>query len=59
MSRQLFNTLVGMGSRSHDFDDEHTVLQPFRRIQLIVHIATSVLLGTHFQLSQVKHMVGG
>ena len=22
MSRQLFNTLVGMGSGSHDFDDE-------------------------------------
>ena len=22
MSRQFFNTLVGMGSRSHDFDDE-------------------------------------
>ena len=22
MPRQFFNTLVGMGSRSHDFDDE-------------------------------------
>ena len=22
MSRQFFNTLVGMGSRSHDFDDK-------------------------------------
>ena len=22
MSRKFFNTLVGMGSRSHDFDDE-------------------------------------
>ena len=26
---------------------EHTVLQPFRRIKLIVHIAISVLPGTH------------
>ena len=33
---------------------EHTVLQPFRLIELIVHIA-SVLPGTHFHLSQVKH----
>ena len=30
---------------------EHTVLQPFRRIELIVHIAISVLRGTHFHLS--------
>ena len=22
MSRQFFNTLVGMGSRSHDYDDD-------------------------------------
>ena len=35
---------------------EHTVLQPFRRIELIVHIAISVLPGTHFHLSQVKHL---
>ena len=35
---------------------EHTVLQPFRRIKLIVHIAISVLPGTHFHLSQVKHL---
>ena len=35
---------------------EHTVLQPFRRIALIVHIAISVLSGTHFHLSQVKHL---
>ena len=34
---------------------EHTVLQPFRRIELIVHIAISVLTGTHFNPSQVKH----
>ena len=34
---------------------EHTVLQPFQRIELIVHIAISVLLGTHLHLSQVKH----
>ena len=35
---------------------EHTVLQPFRRIGLIVYIAISVLPGTHFYLSQVKHL---
>ena len=35
---------------------EHTVLQPFWRIELIVHIAISVLPGTHFHLSQVKHL---
>ena len=36
---------------------EHTVLQPFRRIELIVHMATSVLLpGTVFHLSHVKHL---
>ena len=35
---------------------EHTVMQPFRRIGLIIHIAISVLPGTHFQLSQVKHL---
>ena len=34
---------------------KHTVLQPFRRYELIVHIAISVLPGTHFHLSQVKH----
>ena len=35
---------------------EHTVLQPFRRIELIIHIAIYVLPGTHFHLSQVKHL---
>ena len=35
---------------------EHTVLQPFRRIELIIHIAISVLPGTHSHLSQVKHL---
>ena len=35
---------------------EHTVLQPFRHIELIVHIPISVLSGTHFHLSQVKHL---
>ena len=35
---------------------EHTVLQPFRRIELIVHIAKSALPGTNFYLSQVKHL---
>ena len=33
---------------------EHTVLQPFRRIELFIHIAISVLPGTHFHLSQVR-----
>ena len=33
---------------------EHTVLQPFRRIELTVHIAIFVLPGTHFH--QVKHL---
>ena len=27
---------------------EHTILRPFRRIELIIHIAISVLPGTHF-----------
>ena len=35
---------------------EHTVLQPFRRIELIVHIAISVLPSTHFHLIQVKRL---
>ena len=38
---------------------EHTVLQPFQRIELIVHIvhiAISILPGTPFHLSQVKHL---
>ena len=35
---------------------EHTVLQPFRCIELIIHTASSVLPGTHFHLSQVKHL---
>ena len=35
---------------------EHTVLRPFRRIDLIVHTATSVLPGIHLHLSQVKHI---
>ena len=35
---------------------EYTVLQPFRRIQLIVHIAISVPPGTHFHLSEVKQL---
>ena len=36
---------------------EHTVLQPFRRIDVIIHIAIAVLPGTHFYLSQVKHLM--
>ena len=35
---------------------EHTVLQPFRRIELIVHIVISVLPDTHFHLNQVKYL---
>ena len=35
---------------------EHTVLQPFRRIDLIIHIAISVLPVTQFILSQMKHL---
>ena len=35
----------------------YTVLQPFRHIEFIVHIAISVLPGTHFHLSQVKHFI--
>ena len=35
---------------------EHTVLQPFQRIELIVHIVISVLPGTHYHLNQVKHL---
>ena len=29
--------------------------EPFQRIELIVHIAITVLPGTYFHLSQVKH----
>ena len=35
---------------------EHTVLQQFRRIEVNVHIAISVLPATHFHLSQVRHL---
>ena len=35
---------------------EHTVLQPFRRIELMSHIAISVLPGFHLNLSKVKHL---
>ena len=31
-------------------------LQPFRRKELVAHIAISVLSGTHLHLSQVKHV---
>ena len=34
----------------------HTFLQPFRRIELIVHIAIFVLPGTDLHMSRVKHM---
>ena len=36
---------------------KHTILQPFRRTETIVDIAISVLPGTHFYLSQVKHFM--
>ena len=39
--------------------EKHTVLQPFGRIKLIVHIFSFVLPGTHLLLSQVKHVRGG
>ena len=35
---------------------EHTVLQPFRHIELIVHIVISVPSVTHLHLSQVKYV---
>ena len=48
--------LLGCSFVCHfNFNGEHTVLQPFWRIKLIVHIAISVLPCTHFHLKQVKH----
>ena len=41
---------------SFQFQGEHTVLQPFRRIKLIVHIAISVQPGIHFPLCLVKRL---
>ena len=35
---------------------EHTVLQPFRRIKFITHIAISAPPCPHFHLSQVNHL---
>ena len=35
ISRQFFNTLVGMGSRSHDFDDELTKVFNFKLFNFI------------------------
>ena len=40
---------------SFQLHGEHTVLQPFRHSELIVHIVLHVLLGTHLHRSQVKH----
>ena len=34
----------------------YTFLQPFRRIELIVHVAIFVLPGTDLHMSRVKHM---
>ena len=45
--------LIHVPSQLHG---EHTVLQPFRRIELCLYIAISVLPGTHLHLSQVKHL---
>ena len=42
---------------SFQLHGEYTVLQPFRRIELIVHIVIPVLPGTtHFHPSQVKQL---
>ena len=35
---------------------EHTVLQLFRRIEIIIHTAVSVIPGTYFYPSQGKHL---
>ena len=35
---------------------EHTVLQPFRGIELTVHISISVLPGNHLHLSQDNYL---
>ena len=35
---------------------DHTVLQPFRRIELIVHIAIAILPHTHLDMSEVKRV---
>ena len=50
----IFTHALDLFLRVPFFHGEHTVLQPFRRIELIVHTAISVLPGTHFHLSQVK-----
>ena len=47
------NLFIRVPSQLHG---EHTVLKPSRRIELIIHITISVLPGTHFHLSQVKHL---
>ena len=36
--------------------EEHTVLPPFQRIELIVHIVISVLPGSHLHLSRVMRV---
>ena len=35
---------------------EHTAMQPFRRKEIISHIAISVLPGTHFHRRQVNNV---
>ena len=35
---------------------DYTELQPFRHIEISMHISISVLSGTHFYLSQAKHL---
>ena len=50
------NLLVFVSFQLHG---EHTVLQPFRRIELTVHIFPSVLPGTILNLSQVRQLGGG
>ena len=63
MQVQVFYSLISSLKTYHLFINvpfqlpgEHTVLQPFRRIELIVHIAISVLPVTHFYPNQVQHL---
>ena len=44
------NMFIRASSQLHG---EHTVLQPFRRIEFVIHIAVSVLPDSHFQMGQV------
>ena len=52
----FYPLVTGLIRVPFQLNGEHTVLQPFRRIELIIHIAIYILPGTHFHLSQVKHL---